>query len=320
MARGSSGRQLTEEERVARRRADRERLKRAAEELLSSEGWQRWVRARATLHSYSASNCMLVAWQCHERGIVPQQIAGFRAWLKLGRCVRKGETALRVLAPITVKERNSMTDEESDRRRLFFKTVFVFDVSQTELLPGVEPAPLEPPTEPLTGDSHAYLLAPLQAFATSLGYSVSFEATPGSTGGWCDTNAGRIVVDAEVPANARVRTLIHECAHACGVDYERYSRAQAEVMVDMITLLVASSTGLDVEGETVPYVAGWGEAGALQAVTEFAEAIDQVARRIENAINPHGSGSSAWDQAAASSAAATSAVSSSALRSAPSIR
>jgi hypothetical protein len=34
-----------------------------------------------------------------------------------------------------------------------FKTTFVFDVSQTEPLPGADPAPLEPPRQPLTGDS-----------------------------------------------------------------------------------------------------------------------------------------------------------------------
>jgi hypothetical protein len=72
-------------------------VRRAAEELLCSEGWARWVRVRAMFHSYSAGNCMLLAFQCHERGIVPQRIAGFRTWLKLGRCVRRGEVALRIL-------------------------------------------------------------------------------------------------------------------------------------------------------------------------------------------------------------------------------
>jgi broad specificity phosphatase PhoE len=32
------------------------------------------------------------------------------------------------------------------------------------------------------------------------------------------------------------------------------------------------------------YVSGWGEDGALDAVTEFAETIDQVARRIEDVL------------------------------------
>jgi hypothetical protein len=72
-----------------------------------------------------------------------------------------------------------------------------------------------------------------------------------------------------------------------GIDYQQYSRAQAEVMVDTATLIAASAVGLAVDGETIPYVAGWGEAGALEAVSEFAETIDQVARRIENVLLAH---------------------------------
>jgi antirestriction factor ArdC-like protein len=186
-----SPRRLTEKERAERRRQDRERLQQAARELLSSEGWARWVKTRAMFHSYSAGNRMLLAAQSHERGIVPTRVAGFRTWLKLGRCVRKGETALRILAPITVKERDELTGEENDERRVLFKTAFVFDISQTEVLDGAEPAPLDPPHQPLTGDSHAHLLAPLQRFAESLGYSVSFEAIEGPMGGWCDPKAKR---------------------------------------------------------------------------------------------------------------------------------
>jgi hypothetical protein len=277
-------RRPTEKERAERRRQDRERLQQAARELLSSDGWARWVKTRALFHSYSAGNCMLLAAQCHERGIVPTRIAGFRTWLKLGRCVRKGEIALRILAPVTVKDRDKMTDEQSDERRVFFKTAFVFDICQTDILPGAEPVALEPPREPLTGDSHAHLLAPLCHFAESLGYFVSFEVIERSAGGWCDPKAKRIVVDAGVPANAQLRTLIHECAHALGIGYEQYSRAQAEVMVDTVTLVAASAVGLAVDGETVPYVSGWGEQGALEAVTEFAETIDKVARRIEDVL------------------------------------
>jgi hypothetical protein len=120
----------------------------------------------------------------------------------------------------------------------------VFDVSKTEALPGVDPASLEPPRQPLTGDSHEQLLAPLEAFANSLESTVSFEAIPGSTGGWCDAQLKRTVVDSAVPADGRVRTLIHELAHALGVDYQRYSRAQAEVIVDTVTYLTPSSVGL----------------------------------------------------------------------------
>ena len=43
--------------------------------------------------------------------------------------------------------------------------------------------------------------------------------------------------------------------------------------------------GLDVSGEAVPYVAGWGENGALNAVTELAQLIDDLARRVEAALS-----------------------------------
>jgi N-terminal domain of anti-restriction factor ArdC len=64
---------------------------------------------------------MLLAAQAHARGIALTHVAGFRTWLKLGRAVRKGEAALRILAPVTVKERDQLTGEQTDQRRVFFK-------------------------------------------------------------------------------------------------------------------------------------------------------------------------------------------------------
>jgi hypothetical protein len=273
---------LTDAERDERRAQDRERLKQAAEQLLTSEGWQRWVRvrSRAGLARLSLSNQLLVALARPDATFV----AGFKAWLGLGYCVKKGERAIRILAPMPVKQRDRDSGEQTDEIRVLFKAVSVFDRLQVAPLPSGDPAPLEPPSQPLTGDSHRHLLEPLQSFARSLGFSVTFEPIAGSAGGWCDPTAKRIVVDADAPANAQLRTLIHECAHALGIDYQRYSRAQAEVMVDTVTLLAASSVGLAVDGETIPYVSGWGEDGALEAVTEFAATIDQVARRIEDVL------------------------------------
>jgi hypothetical protein len=276
-------RRVSEEERDRRRAEDRERLRRAAERLLSSEGWRRWVRARANngLARYSLSNQLLVALQSDGRATF---VAGFRQWLRLGYCVKKGERALRILAPVTVKERDRETGEATGETKTFFRTVFVFFQEQVTPLPSGEPVPLEPPREALTGDSHGHLLPRLRSFCESLGYSVSFEQLDGPAGGWCDPRAKRIVVDARTPANARLRTLVHETAHALGVDYERYSREQSEVLADTISFVVCSSVGLAVDGESIPYVSGWGEDGALEAVTEFASTIDTLARRIEDAL------------------------------------
>jgi hypothetical protein len=46
---------------------------------------------------------------------------------------------------------------------------------------------------------------------------------------------------------------------------------------------------LDVGGESIPYVSGWREDGALDAVSEFAGMIDTLARKLEDAITPSSS-------------------------------
>ncbi len=121
-----SSRRLSEQKRAKRRERDRERARQATEALLTSDGWRRWVRARAVFHSYSLQNTLVLAYQCAERGITPTRVGGFRAWLRLGRCVRKGEVALWVMAPMPIKQRDR-TPEEPGEERLFFRSVPVFD-------------------------------------------------------------------------------------------------------------------------------------------------------------------------------------------------
>ena len=270
-------RRLSDEERARRREQDRQRLDQAARQLLSSDGWQRWVtvRARNGLARYSYNNQLLIALQAPDARFV----AGFHAWKDLGRQVGKGAKAIRILAPMPLRNREDAHDD--DDVRVLFKSVAVFDVAMTEPIPGAEQVPLEPPIEPITGDSHAHLLTPLENFAAELGYSVRCLSLDGAADGWCDTERMEIVVNDNLPANAQIRVLVHEIAHALGIGYADRGRARAEVMVDCVTYVVCGRVGLDTSGESIPYVAGWGEDGALDAIQQDAKTIDEVARRIE---------------------------------------
>jgi len=279
-------RKLSDAERAERRQADRNRLEQAARALLTSEGWQRWVNVRSTngLARYSFGNQLLIAMQRSDASYV----AGFRAFLGLNRCVRKGERAIRILAPMSVSDREGdaregeRTREGEQTRRTVFRAVSVFDVSQTDPLPGKEPVPLESPLQPIHGDSHAQLLTPLEQLAAELGYSVDRRPLGGPADGWCDSRKHEIVVNDELSANAQVRVLVHEIAHALGVGYGEYGRRRAEVLVDTVTYVVCGAVGLDTSVSSVPYVAGWGESGELDAIRGYAETIDKIARRIED--------------------------------------
>src|SRR5262249_41887366 len=145
----------TADKHAARRAAEREQMKQAVEALQSSEGWQRWLTVRRHFHAYSFHNQLMIAHQCPDA----TRVAGFRAWLKLGYAVRKGEHALRIWAPMPPSKRALETWHQAgsnpeDRPRTFFRLVPVFDRSQVDPLPEHPggPAPLEPPHEPTTGD------------------------------------------------------------------------------------------------------------------------------------------------------------------------
>ena len=273
---------LSDSERQERRDATRERLQAAARDLLTSDGWARWARARACFHRYSLHNTLLIA---HQRPGATY-VAGFRAWLKLGRAVRKGERAIRILGPIRRRVEDESTGEQV-WRVVGYRDVAVFDISQTDPVPGTDPVALTPPAwAPLTGDSHAHLLPALEGLAGEQGYAVSYEKLPGALGGYCNTEAKRIVIDAANAGNARVRTLIHELAHALGVTYQTHRRDEAEVIVETVTYIVAAGAGLDTGSESIAYVAGWGEDGALEQVHAAAQRVDEIARQIEAALDP----------------------------------
>ncbi|MDQ3722902.1 MAG: ArdC-like ssDNA-binding domain-containing protein, partial [Actinomycetota bacterium] len=209
----------------------------------------------------------------------PTHLAGFRAWLKLGRCVRKGEKGLTIWAPMRVKAQDQ-NGEESDERKTIFRTTVVFDVSQTDPLPDVEPAPLAPPClGEVEGDSHAWLLTPLEDLAVELDYRVTWvDRLRGGAQGLCRRRAREIEIVEGLAPNRQVSVLIHEICHAFvgerdelrSIDY-----ALEEVIVESATYIACACAGLATDVDSVPYVAGWaGENDPLAVVGEAAQLID----------------------------------------------
>ena len=125
---GTTKHELSDEERAERRRADREYARQAVEELRSSQGWRRWLAARRHFHAYSFGNQLLIAMARP----TATRVAGFRAWLKLGYAVQRGERAIRVWAPCPPSrkqlERWQQEGGAADQRpRTYFRLVPVFD-------------------------------------------------------------------------------------------------------------------------------------------------------------------------------------------------
>lgn len=260
----------------ARRDQARQQIRDAVAQLMEAEGFRAWIEARGKFRRYSFGNVLLIASQCPHATCV----AGFKKWPELGRHVRRGEKAIRILAPVVVKK----TDEETGelcRTVVGFRGACVFDVSQTDGNPLPEP----PSCVHDDGEELAPYLPALEGHARELGYIVSFGPTGSDALGYCDSEGRRIVVSDGLSANARVSTLVHELAHAHGLTYQDRPRGECEVIVEAASAVVLIGLGFDPSSFSVPYIAGWAhDEDGLAALETFASVIDSTARKIENSM------------------------------------
>jgi antirestriction protein ArdC len=286
---------LTDQERAERRKQEQQLTERAVAQLRSSMGWQRWltVRAQAGLRRYSLRNQLLIALaDCDAT-----RVAGFRAWLALGYCVRRGERShIRVWARCEPSKKRLQAWQEAggdpdERPKPFYKLEAVFSQAQVEPLPPpAEPAPLESPIVPLTGDELGWTLDRLDALAGELEVSVEAVALPDGCGGFYDHDRRTIAISSRLGSdNARARTRVHELAHAL-VRLDRREQdpqlgyAEEELVVESVAFTVCGGLGIDMTGSSVPYLASWAEQAPLATIEATAGLIDRLARRIEGAL------------------------------------
>ena len=104
----------------------------------SGEDWRAWLNFAGRLHRYSFNNLILI-WRQRPDAT---SIASYRTWHSVHRQVRRGERALRVMAPVV--RRTTALDSEGKvvlgpdgqpgRRQqvVGFRPAAVFDISQTD--------------------------------------------------------------------------------------------------------------------------------------------------------------------------------------------
>lgn len=283
---------LSDEERAERRAADREYARGAIERLRSSDGWQSWLATRAKFTRYSLTNQLLISLAMPEA----TRVAGFKAWLNLGYCVRKGEKAvIRIWMPIppSRKQIQAWQTAGADPRhkpRTFFRLGPVWDRSQVEPLPPpATPAVLDPPIRELQGDELADAVPPLDRLAAELGVTVQHQELPGGAHGCYEIDTRRITLDPLLSVNAQVKTYCHELAHALArldrhdgdptLDY-----ATEELVAESVAFTCLNALGVSAEGYSIPYLTSWAQDTDLQVLEHIAGLIDRLARRIEGVL------------------------------------
>ncbi len=244
--------------------------------LTSSTEWQHYLDFQSRFHRYSFGNVLLIAAQCHEA----TRVAGFNAWRKMNRFVRKGEKAIWILAPMVYKNTDA-EGGENDRVIRGFKFVGVFDVAQTdgEELPSI--------CNRIDGEDTAGLYAQLVTVAESIGFCVEDHEFGGSTNGDCTYDLHRIRVETQNTPAQRVKTLAHEITHSLLHEGHK-DRALAELEAESTAYVVCQALGIDSSDYSFGYVATWAGGGeeAIAGIRASCERIQKTAATILRAFEP----------------------------------
>jgi hypothetical protein len=249
------------------------RLAEGIADLTSSASWQHYLDVQGRFHRYSFKNALLITLQRQDA----TQVAGFNAWRKLDRTVRKGEKAIWVLAPMMYKKENADNGDD-DRVVRGFKFVPVFDVAQTE------GADLPSVCRRITGEDTGGNFSKLLRVASSIGFRVEDHEFDGRTNGDCCHAECRIRVEANNSPAQRVKTLAHELAHA--LLHETFeSRALAEMEAESIAYIICNGLGIDSGDYSFGYVATWAGGGkqAIAGIEASCRRIQQTATTVLNA-------------------------------------
>src|ERR671933_637216 len=232
-----------------------QQLEAGVQAIHTSEDFQRYLRTAATFHQYSPNNVLLILSQRPDA----TRVAGYKTWQSLGRQVKKGEKAIYIFAPrpyrVTTEDE---TGEEQTREGLTFRSVAVFDISQTE----GDPIPtMEAPT--LTGDAGQETYDALVAFAVREGLTVTNhdpktkgDDTQSTYNGYYSPSRNLIFVKQAAPAQM-VKTLSHELAHHLDPELQAVSRAACETVAEATAFVVAAHHNIDTGSYSFPYIATW---------------------------------------------------------------
>ena len=245
-----------------------ELLQAGMRELAESERWQRFLVAQAVFHEYSYRNALLIIRQCPEA----TRVAGFHAWRRLGRRVRRGERAIWILAPRRPRGERSGTPTG-------FISVPVFDLSQTE------GEPLPEICSRLDGQSVGPIYNPLAVVAYSIGFSVVRKELAGGVNGECDFTRRVITLESRNSDAQQVKSLAHELVHAI-LHEGTGDRQLAELEAESGAYILCRALGIDSGAYSFGYLATWAgdPEGALLAIegscVRIAHAVDEILRLL----------------------------------------
>lgn len=263
-----------------------------------SDKFRDYLMLMTKFHSYSARNILLIQMQYPGAS----RVASFAKWKEFNRSVSAGQHGIKILCPSTRKTTCEVTrvddatgeetiSEETRSVVYGFRVGYVFDVSQTQQIPGKPEIDMSLCSE-LTGDVENFSEI-INALRDIADVPVTIASYPGTSKGYYRPATGDIVVQANMSQLQTVKTLIHEIAHSIlhnprEMDNRGHVSADVkETEAEATAFVVANFLGLDTSDYSFPYLTGWAslENGTvLKSVNSIRKAADAIITKLDERL------------------------------------
>jgi len=233
-----------------------EKLDKRIEGVKNSKEFKEMLKFFSKFHDYSYQNTILIQLQKPDATYV----AGYRQWQKkFNRQVKKDEEGIAILAPFTynktvteIKEKEVdgqmiETEVQKEVPKVYFKPVYVFDISQTEPIDDTEDNELPTFDISLKNDGTS-LLKPLSEFGVSQKISITYRNLPEGTQGYL--KGDNIIIDDNLNDTEKASILAHELGHAL-LEHtgDNLSKEIKELEAEAVAFVVMDHYGIEIKSD-----------------------------------------------------------------------
>jgi hypothetical protein len=269
------------------------------DEKAASDEIRNFLNFQAKLRKRSANNTLLIYIQNRNA----THVEGYNVWRdKFGRQVKKGAKAITIFAPITVKKGDESNDSDANldaeikkRNFTYFRPVHVFDIKDTDPIPGKEHLYATQP-EWHADDTPNEKADKITEYASKLASELGINLTSNSAmGGEMGYAAGdHINITSNIAGVNKAGTLIHEIAHELlhfkknsiyYIDDQTLTKQDKEIQAESVSYIVLRHYDLPAKHQAT-YLTLWKtnkdglqrNLGAIKKVSDFIiQKIDEIA-------------------------------------------
>jgi len=215
------------------------KLNQKIDSVQNSDQFKEILKTLGKFHNYSYQNRILIQLQNPEATLV----AGYKQWQKkFDRHVKKGEKAISKVTE-EKKVNGQLREIEKEVKKMYFRPVSVFDVSQTEGKP-------LPSIDITVQDTNSKLLIPLKKFIETKDISLEIKELKEGLKGY--SQGGKIVIDKKLNDTEKSGVLVHETAHELLHDKESrqdMSKEIKEMEAEAAAFIVMDHYGVEIKSD-----------------------------------------------------------------------